>query len=366
LASVARVSHIFYDLAMSFLWRRVDLWETYEWPSRLSLYPATASKRALSHIRTMRLSVHSERDDWDVEKFNKLYEYMCGCLRILVHARSIQYLTLFVGAYDPVDYPSECTKIIKAVNRTAFRILKHVANMDLRELWFHPGRETARIEDIMTIIERKVHKLEIHTIPLGSWAHCVENLERMTEIELVRIHPRDEETDAIFWTALSKLANVTTVTVDAVPISPTLNLQFPHIINLDLRLWWPITAREWAYSLDAVFKQFPSLEKLELFSTGRLEFILATEALRLSSVSCRNLRYVQISSGLPKGLLAILGRDCVNLEHCHYGWRNDSVDDEDLLQLSRRPLHIQHLANRFLPYENSNWSFAQKLESNII
>ena len=68
---------------------------------------------------------------------------------------------------------------------------------------------------------------------------------------------------------------------------------------------------------------------------GGLEHTLATEALHLSSVSCRNLRRVHISSGLPKGLLAILGRDCANLEHCHYGWRNDSVDDEDLLQLSR-------------------------------
>ena len=82
----------------------------------------------------------------------------------------------------------------------------------------------------------------------------------MTAIELVRIQPRDEETDAIFWTGISKLANLTTITVDAVPLSPTLNLQFPHIINLALHLWWPITAHEWAYSLDAVFKQFPSLE----------------------------------------------------------------------------------------------------------
>ena len=254
---------------MPLLWRSVDLWETHEWPPMLSLYPATASKRALSYIRTMCLSVHSDSDDWDVEKFNQLYYYMCGCLRILVHARSIQYLTLFVGAYDPVDYPPECTKIIKAVNRTAFRILKFVANMDLRELWFHPGRETARIEDIMTIIERKVHKLEIHTIPLGSWAHRVANLEIMTEMELVRIQPRDEETDAIFWTGISKLSNLTTVTVDAVPLSPTLKLQFPHIINLDLHLWWPITAREWAYSLDAVFKQFPSLEKLQYDVSGR-------------------------------------------------------------------------------------------------
>jgi hypothetical protein len=320
---------------MPLLWKRVYLWETHEWPPWLSLYPATASKRALSHIRTMTLSVHVDGNDWGVEKFNKLHSYMCGCLRILVHARSIDQLSLFLGAYDPADYPPECIKVIKAVNRTAFRILKFVAKMDLRELWFHPGRETARIEDIMTIIERKVHKLEIHTIPIASWAHRVANLERVTTIELIRIHPRNEEVDGIFWTAISKLPNVTALTVDAVPLSPTLNLQFPQIVNLDLNLWWPITAHEWAYSLEAVFKQFPSLEKLDLLGFGDREFTLATEALHISSVSCRNLRHVHVSSGLPTGLLGILGRDCANLEHCYYGGLNDSVDDEDLLQLSR-------------------------------
>jgi hypothetical protein len=250
---------------MPLLWRRVDLWESHQWPYWLSYYPATASKRALSYIRKMCLSVHSD-GDMGIEEFNKLYTYMCGCLRVLVHARSIQYMTLYVGAYDPDNYPPECTKVIKAVNRTAFRILKLVAKMDLHELWFHPGRETARIEDIMMIIERKVHKLEFHTIPLGSWAHRVANLESMTEIELARIQPRNEESDAIFWTGISKLPKVTTVMIDALPLSPSLNLTFPHIINLDLHLSWPITPHEWAYSLDSVLKQFPSLEKLDLWS----------------------------------------------------------------------------------------------------
>lgn len=319
---------------MPLLWSSVDLWERHQWPPRLSRYPAVASKRALSHIRRMCLSVHADRSDWDIETFNDLYDYIRGCLRILVHARSIQYMNLFVGAYDPNDYPPECSKVIKAINRTAFRILKFVEKMDLRELQFHPGRETARIDDIMTIIARKVDNLEMHTIPLGSWAHCVPNLERAKEIELVRILPRDEEVDAIFWTGISTLSNVTTLTVDAVPLSPTLNLRFPHIIRLHLYLWWPITAREWAYSLDAVFKQFPSLENLQMWSIGGDQFTLAAEALHLSSVSCRNLRQVHLNSGLPAGLLAILGRDCANLEHCHYGWFNDNVDDEDLRQLS--------------------------------
>ena len=207
--------------------------------------------------------------------------------------------------------------------------------MDLRELRFYPGRQTARIEDIMRIIERKIHKLEIQNIPLASWAHCVANLERMTTIELFRVDPRNEEADSIFWSGISKLPNVTTVIAIAVPLSPTLNLQFPQIIDLDLHLPRTIPAREWAYSLDGIFKQFPSLEKLQLSGPGGLEFTLATEALHLSSVSCKNLRHVHISSGLPTGLLAILARDCANLEHCHYGRRSDSVDDNDLLQLSQ-------------------------------
>jgi hypothetical protein len=260
---------------------------------------------------------------------------MCGCLRILVHARSIQYMTLFVGAYDPDDYPPECTKVIKAVNRTAFRILKLVAEMDLLELAFHPGRQTAQIEKIMGIIERKAHKLECHTIPLGSFVRRIANLERMTEIELIRIYPRYEEVDAIFWTAISNLPNVITVTVDAVPLSPSLNLWFPHIINLNVSISCFNTPHEWADSLVSVLTQFPSLEKLDLCHMGIPEFRIATQCLQISSVSCRNLRRVHLSTDLPPGLLAVLGRDCAKLEYCSYGWFDDDVNDEDLLHLSR-------------------------------
>ena len=89
LASIARVSHLFYELAMPLLWEEVELWSSHEWPWFLSSYPATASKRALSYIRTMRLSVHEQRDEWTMAKFNELYTYMCGCFRVLGHAGSV-------------------------------------------------------------------------------------------------------------------------------------------------------------------------------------------------------------------------------------------------------------------------------------
>jgi hypothetical protein len=239
-----------------------------------------------------------------------------------------------MGAYNPDAYPPECTKIIKTVNRMGFRILKFAAKMDLRELCFHPGRETTRIDDILTIIERKVHILDIHTVPLESWVNQVQNLENMTQLEFCRIQSRNKETDAIFWTGISKLLNVTAIIADAVPLAPTLNLQFPHIMHLDLYLWSSISAVEWIYTLlDAVLKQFTSLERFQMYSFGGAEFILAAENLRISSVSCRNLREIYVSNSLPNGLLAVLGRDCAKLEICYYSAKN--VDDEDLRQLSQ-------------------------------
>jgi len=137
---------------MPLLWSYADIWETHEFPPWLSYYPATGSKRALSHIRTMCLGVYTEGDEWGLANFQKMHDYMCRCLRILVHARSIQELTLVMGVYNPDQYPPECNRIIKAVNRFGFRILKFVAKMDLRELWLYVSRKTARINDILTII----------------------------------------------------------------------------------------------------------------------------------------------------------------------------------------------------------------------
>ena len=256
------------------------------------------------------------------------------------------YMSLYVGLYDPSNYPSEWRKIIEAVNGMALRILKYVEKMDLRELIFYPGRDTARIDDIMTIIERKVQKLDIHTVPLGNWVHRLQYHERMTSIELCRVEPRDEQTDAVFWTAISKLPNVTTIKVDSVPLWPALNLQFPHIISLKFHLW-PNTAEEWACSFVAIFTQMPNLETLHLLSPSFPEFEISAEVLSILRIECKNLRNVILSSCLPKGLLATLGRHCPNLMKCIYESRD--VDDEDLRQISRCQdlcfLHLKYAAD---------------------
>ena len=196
----------------------------------------------------------------------------------------------------------------------------------------------------MAIIERKVHKLDIHIIPLGSWAHRLQYYERLTSIDVCCIQPRDEQTDAIFWTAISQLPNVTTVKVDGVPLSPALNLRFPHIVCLKFLSVGPISAHEWAYSFDAVFNQMPSLENLHISTSVGLELELAVEDLSISSVACRNLKTVTLGSCLPKGLLSTLGRHCANLTKCTY--ESSNVDDEDLRQLSR----CQNLCSLSLHY----------------
>jgi hypothetical protein len=363
LASVARVSQIFYDVAMPVLWGEAEMWVEDQFPFQLALYPAIGSKRTLSYIRTMCLSVHARGDEWGVADFRELYDYMCGCLRILVDAVSIQKLTLLMGAYNPELYPPECTEIINEVNQISFRILKFAAQMDLRELRFYPARETACIDDILTIIERKVHILYIENIPSASLMNRVQNFENMIKFWLREVEPRNEESDAIFWTGISKLLNVTTVNADSLPLAANLSLRFPHIVDLELRLWDP---HEWRCSLDAVFKQFPSLERLEMFAIVNEKYDLAVENLCISSASCKNLRNIHLTGSLPRRLLAILGRDCAKLETCDYGERN--VDDEDLRQLSRceslRILQLQYASSitSGVAYLTNN----QKLETLIL
>src|SRR6266496_1134444 len=81
LASVARISRQFYRLAMSILWREVEMWPSRVTPFPLLRYPGTRSERALRYIRKMYLSTDPEDDELDKTKCNRLWKYVSKSLR---------------------------------------------------------------------------------------------------------------------------------------------------------------------------------------------------------------------------------------------------------------------------------------------
>ena len=223
---------------MPTLWHEVDLWPSHERPRYLSAYPDTASKQALSLVRNMTLSVYKEPHDNYPAKddFYELFDYVSGCLRMLKDTRAIDVMYLHVGLYDPNNYQLECNDIIEAINRTALQILKRISKMKLQELEFHTGRSTARIADIMSIIERNVDKLDINTSPIADWAPRLQYFKRLKKLDVARNKPRSLQAETTFWTAVSQLPSLKIVHADTIPIPPRLELRFPHLI--DLRLYF--------------------------------------------------------------------------------------------------------------------------------
>jgi len=177
LASVARTCRQFYRLAMPMLWESIILRPNIEWPKGILQYPASGSRRALFYVRNLSIGVYCEPNEgvdedppYPTKKgFYRISRQLSTSLKVLRDARSLHSIRLFLGVYEPNNYPAEFTGIIEALNRTAFEILRHVAKMKIREFEFYPGPSTARIEDITFIIEGKIDTLSIIS-PLRHWA----------------------------------------------------------------------------------------------------------------------------------------------------------------------------------------------------
>jgi len=139
-----------------------------------------------------------------------------------------------IGLYDPNHYASECHGIIEAINHTALQILKRISKMKLQKLEFSAGRETARISDIMSIIQHNVDKLDINISPITDWAPQLQCFQRLQGLEVARVQPRNVQAETTFWTAVSQLPNLKIIEADTIPIPPRLELCFPHVIDLGL------------------------------------------------------------------------------------------------------------------------------------
>ena len=347
-ASVARTCRRFYQLAMPTLWHTIELQPGYELPRRLSAYPDTGSKRALSFVRHVSLSVYKEPFPGylDADDFRELLDYVSGCLRMVKDTSAIDTMSFHIGCYDPNNYPSECHEIIEASNSIVLQILKRIRKMALRELQFTVGQQTARIAEIVSIIEQKVDKLDIHIAPISDWAPRLPHFHRLKELHVSGSEPRNLQAQTTFWTAVSHLPNLKIMDVD-VPIPPTLELPFPHVTHLELEFEM-LDYAELKDSVVNVFNQMPRLERLHIFNAFPQHDMHEQRTMQITTVACKNLKDITLSIPIPRGLVSTIARHCPHLTKCCFS--DNTVDDEDLYQLSLSCPSLQQI--RFPCAEN--------------
>ena len=346
LANVARTCRRFYQLAMPTLWHTIDLWPDHEFPRRLSAYPDTGSKRALSFVRHVMLSVYKEpfpgcpaSDD-----FHNLLDYVSGCLRILKDTRAIETMSFHIGLYDPNNYALECHDIIEASNSIVLQILKCISKMNLRELQLSAGQATARIAEIMSVIAQKVDKLDIDISPIPDWASQLHHCQRLKKLHVSAGQHRNLQAETTFWTAISHLPNLKIIEVD-IPIPPTLEPCFPYVNHLELKFEAYLDYTELSHLLVTVFKQMASLEELKIYSLFPRHDPHEGHTMPITTIACKNLKDINLSFSIPRGLVSTIAKHCPHLTKCSVLDPN-IVDDEDLHQLSLSCPNLQQICLR--------------------
>ena len=335
LANAARVSRLFYELAMPLLWEEVHLWgPPTVTPYTLVKYPWTA-EHVSPYIRTMHLGV-GEKDDQSLDKtkLNRIRKFASRCLNILTAATCVKSLHLYVKMYNIDDHSPELRTRLKAINTLILRILRHAETMELDEFGWHPGRETACSSDAMRIIERKITEMRLCHLERGEWVDYLPHHERLRSIEVHNSRTEEStEFDSKFWIAIARLDYCTKVVSSDIPIPFGWSIQFENLTSLNLLLFWLLETREWIRTITAVFKYMPQLKTLRLSSSAGIDPRDEIEAMEISDVACKNLEALHFGGYSPSKLLITIGNQCPNLARCHFDLHN--INDDDLYALSR-------------------------------
>jgi hypothetical protein len=337
LANAARVSRLFYELAMPLLWEEVHLWRpSTVRPYTLIKYPWTA-EHVSSYIRTMHLGVgqkhQAEERGLDKTELNRTRKFASRCLNILTAATSVKTLHLYVYMYNIDAHSTELRGRLKAINTLIFRILGRAESMELDEFGWHPGRETVCSSGAMRIIERKVTEAELGHLERGEWVDYLPNYERLKSIEVYNSRTENStEFDSKFWMAIARLDNCTKVVNSDFPIPFGWNIQFKNLTSLDLLLFSPVHTSQWIRTIRAVFKYMPELKSLDLSSPHRISQD-EIEGMEISDVVCKNLETLYFGGYSPSKLLITIGNQCPNLAHCYFNLHN--INDDDLYALSQ-------------------------------
>lgn len=346
LANVARISRLFYELAMPLLWEEVHMWEDLNVsPYTLFKYPRTA-ERVSPYIRTMYLFTGREHKDMSKTMLNRIQKYVSRCLQILTLATSVKTLHLSVHMYNIENHPTEVRTKLEGINNVIFRILRHAEAMELDEFGWHPTREAARSPEALRIVGRKITSMRLSQLHCGDWIDYLNTHERLTSIKVSSSRTEGSiEFDRKFWTTIHQLKNCTNVVTGEIPIPFGWSLEFRNITDLDLTLLFDVGIRNWINTVTSVFKYMPKLETLSISALGSFNFQLALEAMCILDVACKDLKELKMTGYSPGRLLVTIGNQCTKLKSCHFEIGN--VNDDDLYALSQyRHLEYFYLHNR--------------------
>ena len=279
LANAARVSRLFYELAIPLSWEEVYLWgPSVVNPYTLVKYP-WAIEPVSPSIRTMHLKADEQDELEDKTRLNRLRKFASRFLNTLTAATSVDSLHLYLYRYKLEDHRAELGTRLKAINALIIRILRRAETTELDELGWHPGRETARSSNAVRIIERKITGAELSHVDTGEWVHDLHNQERLRSIEVINPWGKESsgEFDCKFWIAISRLDRCTKLVNNQIPIPVGWSLEFENLINLKL-LFDFVETRQWINTVTAVFNYMPGLKNLclsspdDIDSRGEMEY----------------------------------------------------------------------------------------------
>jgi hypothetical protein len=349
LASVARTCRRFYELAMPALYERVSVWPKKSWPKDICYYPPNVGrKRGLSYVRTLDLAAYAgPLEDADITTVHNHEDYLRHCFRMLKDTKSIQSLSLYFGLYDSSNSDPADAITVDFINRHALMILDRISKMRLPELQLNLARKTARIDEILSIIGRKVDCLCINSLCLevaSRLRHC----RRLKSIQADANHERNPLVEVLFWSALSQLPNLRIVRVDAIPFPPRPELQFPQIVDITFLLSSETDAAEWARSFVTVLTRMPGLENLIILGGPATRgYSLESDGMPISIIACVKLKELTLyDCPIPKGLMSTIAKHCMSLTECDIHER-DNIDDEDIRQLSLSCPNLRELHLKF-------------------
>jgi hypothetical protein len=266
---------------------------------------------------------------------------------MLKETKSIQSLALYFGIYDSSSSGRADKAFIDIINRDALAILNRISKMRLPKLQLNLDDKTARIDEIFSIIGRKVDGLYINSSCLEA-ASRLRQFRRLKSITADANHQRNPPAEVLFWSALSQLPSLRIVEIDGIPFPLRSELQFPQIVNLTFIVSSEIDAAAWARSFVTVLTSMSGLENLFIFvEAADQEYSLETDGMPISTIACVKLKELTLfDCPIPKGLMSTIAKHCMSLTECDIEER-DNIDDEDIRQLSLSCPNLRRLYLRF-------------------
>jgi hypothetical protein len=263
---------------------------------------------------------------------------------MLKETKSIQSLALYFGLHDS---SGSGRADVDFINRDALAILDRISKMRLSKLSLSLVGETARVEEILSIIGLKVDWLFINSLCLEA-ASRLRHCQRLKLIQADTNHGRNPPAEALFWSALSQLPNLRIVRVDDLPIPPRSELQFPQIVHLTFTLSSETDVAEWARSFVTVLTRMSGLENLIILGvTANRGYSLETNGTPISTIACVKLKELTLyDCPIPKGLMTTIAKHCMSLTKCDINER-DNIDDEDIRQLSLSCPNLRQLRLKY-------------------